>query len=318
MKRTLLFLIAFCFVVEAQSQQLGLFHQYRDNYEIFNPASLERDFLQYGQTMSAGFSYRHQWASIDFAPRTAAAKFSWVNQDNKINVGAYLINDQTGPTGFSGAYGRFSYIISSEPENWGVSVGLSGGIVQYRINLSEIEFTEQGYVDGMANVSTIYPDLGLGAFYYQYIDWGGYYDGDYIYAGLSVPQVLGLNLSFTEEVGQFQKQRNQHFYALLGTVKYLGESTFIEPSAMVKYIPNSPINIDANVRLQVVDGFFIGAGWASSEEVHVEIGLSLAENAGFDNARFSVAYGYEYAYQTFGPNFGSTHEINLRYSFGGQ
>ena len=45
-------------------------------------------------------------------------------------VGGYLINDQTGPTGFTGAYGRFAGIISDDPYFGGLSFGISLGVVQ--------------------------------------------------------------------------------------------------------------------------------------------------------------------------------------------
>ena len=63
----------------------------------------------------------------------------------------------------------------------------------------------------MDDRSKIFHDAGLGVYYYRQLE-SGLLDGDYIYGGVSIPQVVGLNLSFKDDNGEFFTQRIQHVY----------------------------------------------------------------------------------------------------------
>jgi len=117
-------------------------------------------------------------------------------------VGGYLVNDQTGPTGFTGAYGRFAGIISDDIEYSGLSIGLAVGAVQYRVNASDLFVRDPGDIVSMEDQSKIFPDVGVGVYFYRTIEGGALAD-DLFYAGLSVPQVFGLNLDFRDANGEF-------------------------------------------------------------------------------------------------------------------
>jgi type IX secretion system PorP/SprF family membrane protein len=294
-----------------QAQQLSLFTQYRENATLINPAAMESDFLAFGQNLSFGASYRAQWVGLNNAPTTSTIRGSYLNKDMSgvaIMAGGHIINDQTGPTGFTGLYGRIGGVVSGDPEYSGFAIGLSLGYVQFRVDASEVRLREQNDILGDQNQSQWHPDVGLGLFYYTTVG-----DQDYFYGGVSVPQILGLDLSFQDENGEYFVQRVRHFYGLLGFYKFFGDDSFLEPSMWVKYAPNVPVNVDINLRYQLPGGLWIGAGGSSASTMHGEVGFLIGRDAGLDNL-IKVGYGYDYSFSSFGPSVGSTHEINVSIS----
>lgn len=226
--------------------------------------------------------------------------------------GGYLLNDQTGPTGFTGLYGRIGGVLSDDPTYSGFAVGLSFGMVQYRVNTSEIRLREGNDILSGNDQNKLFPDVGLGVFGYKQME-SGFLDGDYVYGGVSIPQVAGLDLTFTDENGEFSMKRQQHYYATVGLYKFFRNEGFLEPSVWVKYTAGVPLNVDFNLRYQMAQNFWIGAGGATSKAMHVETGFLLGDNLGFDNT-LRIGYGFDYSFSSFGPYTGGAHEINLSYS----
>jgi len=109
------------------AQQLSLFTQYRENIGIINPAAVENDYLAFGNNISFGASYRTQWLGISGNPRTQTLRGTFLADQMSgvaIMAGGQLINDQTGPTGFTGFYGRIAGILTDDPAYGGLSIGL--------------------------------------------------------------------------------------------------------------------------------------------------------------------------------------------------
>ena len=307
-------LLAFLFILafDLQGQQLSLFTQYRENAGIINPAALEADFFGFGQNLTFGASYRAQWVGLSNAPTTQTLRGSYFARDMSgvsLLFGGHLINDQTGPTGFTGLYGRIGGVITDDAEYGGLSIGLSVGVVQYRVKASEITLRDPNDILGNDNKTQIFPDVGVGIYYYNSL---GRFGTDYFYAGVSIPQVIGLDLTFQDADGEFSTKRVQHFYGMLGMYKFFGDDSFIEPSVWVKYVQNAPISIDANIRYQTASSIWIGAGGSSSKAVHLEAGFLLNGNDAYNNLR--IGYGFDYSFNTFGPTAGTTHEVNLTLS----
>jgi len=300
-----------------QAQQLSLFTQYRENITIINPAAVESDFLAFGQNLSFGATYRAQWVGLDGNPRTQTLRGSFLAADMSgvaLMGGGHLINDQTGPTGLTGFYGRIAGIVTEDPEYGGLAVGLGAGFVQYRVNASELTYRDGPDVVGTVDQSQMNPDLSFGLFYYQSLGSSYRGGGDYIYAGVSVPQIMGMDLTFQNEDGEFNTQRIRHFFGQLGYYKFFGNDSFLEPSIWVKYVPNAPTNVDVNLRYQLPSAIWIGAGASTAQFVHLETGVNLGENVGLDNT-IRIGYGYDYPFSSYGPTAGGTHEFNIGFSF---
>jgi len=293
-----------------QAQQLPLFTQYRDNSTIINPAMLSSDYLAYENNITIGASYRTQWVSIKNNPITQTIHGDYFNSAGggvTLLAGGYLINDQTGPTGFTGVYGKVGGVLTDDPYFGGLSFALNFGVVQYRVNTSEIKLRDPFDAIPFQDQSKIFPDVGLGVYYYQKMD-GGFLDEDYVYGGISIPQVLGLNLQFEDLTGDVSTQRVQHIYATAGIYKFFKNDNFLEPSIWLRYTPNAPISLDINLRYQMNSGIWVGTGGSLSGNYHFETGFVIADH-------LRVGYGFDYSFSSFGPSARGTHEVNVNFSF---
>jgi len=229
-------------------------------------------------------------------------------------AGGYIINDETHPTALTGVIGRIAGIVTDDPMYGGLSLGLSFGAMQYRADLIGQRGGDANVVDPLTqvNVRQFFPDVGFGLFAYKKID-QGFFERDNIYAGFSVPQLFGLDFTLPTSEGEFNVKRVQHYFFVAGWYKYISESSFIEPSAWVKYVPNTPLKVDFIVRGQISDLLFAGVGGSTAKEIHFECGVLVGDNLGWSNQQIKIGYGYDYAlFDTgYAHLFGPTHEINV-------
>jgi type IX secretion system PorP/SprF family membrane protein len=295
----------------ATAQQLSLFTQYRENATLINPAAMETDFLSYGYNLSFGASYRKQWAGISGSPETQSVRASYVNKNSSgvsLLAGGYVLNDQTGPTGFTGVYGRIGAVIGGDPEYSGLSLAITGGYVSYAVRASEIRLRDEGDIIGMVDQTQSHPDVGFGIYYYA-MDRAD----NMFYAGVSVPQILGFDLTYQDGAGEYSVQRVQHVYAMTGYHFLFDNDGILELSAWGKYVENAPFNADFNLRYQTPSAFYLGAGMSTAGNAHLEAGLVLGDNVGLDNI-VRIGYGLDYSFSSFGPSVGNTHELQVSFS----
>lgn len=300
--------------ITAGAQQLPLFTQYREYHSVINPGAVTSDFLLYEYTTSAGLSHRRQFAGIENGIQTQIGRFDYMSIPKKIMVSGFLLRDQTGPSGTTGIYGRMAYLFSYDPREWGLGVGLSGGLARFRIDVRQITWTHTGDPAAADDLKKVYPDVGAGAFFYKSMQGG--WQGDRWYAGISTPQLFGLDLDAPDpQNNQYQLRRVTHFYSNLGMIKYVNENTFIEPSIWFKYVPNTPVNIDFNFRTQFGQLLLIGLGYSTADNLHLEAGLQIGELFSMDNQLLRLGYSFDRFFTQFGPTFGPTHEINLVFAY---
>jgi type IX secretion system PorP/SprF family membrane protein len=302
------------------AQQLPLFTQYRDLSGIINPASVSSDFILNGTPTTVGATYRRQYVGQSSSSPTTQVLygehiFNGSGSAFSLLTGGYLMNDQTGPTGFTGFYGRIAGLLTEDPEYSGFSAGLNIGVVQYRVNASDFRPRDRDDILTLTNQKKTFPDVGVGVEFYRKLSSGGSAD-DVFRVGASVPQVIGLNLDFKTDKGTYFIKRIQHVYAHASFIHFTEEDgRYLEPSAWLKYAPNTPISVDFNLKFQVNPSFWLAAGGSTGGMIHAETGVALGDDAGLDG-RLSIGYGFDYSFTTFGPTAGSSHEFGIKYSFG--
>lgn len=298
------------------AQQLPLFSIYRDQWNVLNPAAVSNNYLINEWQNSVGVTYRRQWWNVEGGPSTQVLNYERVAWETPTVLGAHLINDQTGAIGQSGFYAHYAYRLELGRRTEQVlSIGLAAGLVQYRVNLAAINFPDAGAAPGLLD-KLLYPDFSLGVFY-QY--------ADQFYVGLSAPQVFGLATDFGAGELGLRVERRPHLYAVVGKYfsTWLGnETSFLEPSLWIKYVPGAPLNLDFNTRLQVSElwwgGLGIGTGWgvAASAILRLETGVVLGEQVRLNSGqlKFGVAYDWALTPRT-NRSLGSTLEGHLIYSW---
>ncbi len=304
----------------AGAQQLPLFTQYRDNLGVINPAAPSSDFLIYNLTTAAGASYRKQWTGIDNAPETQVLRYEHIDaySGNAFSpmYGASAIRDVTGPLGMTGIYGKFGAAFSDDAEEGGFSAAFSGGLVSYHLDTDKIKVRDADDFLAAGRRTQLYPDIGMGVFCWKKISVPGFFDDDMLSGGLSVPQLMGLNLRFRNDDQTFSVRRIQHYYGQFSWLHSIEDrEKFIQTSLWLKYVPNTPVNVDLNLRYQLIQALWIGLGASSGGNFHAETGFNF--DSGMDGL-LRLGYGFDYSFSRIGPFAGSTHEFSVSYSFGGR
>ncbi len=320
-KSTISLVLAFCVYSYAHAQQLPLFTQNQDNLGLINPAAISNNFLLHELPMSASATYRRQWTGFENGPQTQTLRFDYINANAggnfKLISGGHLINDQTGPTGTTGIYGKIGAVMSEDPTYGGFAAALSIGVSQYRIDASKFRARDLNDVLATGNQSKILPDVGLGLSYFQKLGGNGFFDEDWVSGGISIPQVLGLNANYKTEKGTYSIQRTQHYYANASWIHFTdsNQESFLQPSVMLRYAKNVPFNTDINLRYQFNPALYLGTGVSTAGNFHAEAGFNIGEDMGLIGL-LRFGYSFDYALKNYGSYSGSAHEVNVIYAFG--
>lgn len=308
--KTKLFILSFIFLGfgELKAQQLVDFTLAKDNAFNFNPAlaGSEEENIVY-------ISARTEWTKIKDSPTTANLAFHMPLRNKNIGIGAYFINDFTGPTSYTGLNFSFAYhIFFSEyrknmSERKSLSFGLSLSAVQYRINGSKIKLDQpEDNAIYSYNGSQFFPDAAFGVFY----------KSKNVQAGLSIPQLLDLDVPINaKQTGaESNLKKMRHYYGFfnykftLNPDIYNSINHYIETSLNLHYIINAPFQGVVALRYNYNDVFFVESGYRSLSTMVFGTGVTFMK-------RLSIAYAYDFNLSKTRQNLGSVHELNLRFAF---
>ena len=302
--------------IQISAQQLPNFTIYRDQWNVINPAALSNNYIINELNFTVGGAYRRNWLNVNDAPQTQILNFEMVLEDRNAVFGAHVINDRTGKLGQTGFYGNYAYILDmGGRSDRALVIGLGAGLVQYGAKLSEIDFPDLANRPGIDD-NLMFPDFSLGAFFYE---------EDQYYLGVSIPQVFGLDTRFVAENGRYDVKRLPHVYAVAGKYfdTFLGNSTsFLETSGWLRYVPNAPISVDLNARLQISELYWagIGVGGAFGQKLsgsaRLETGFVLGEQVRIENGQFKIGLAYDQPLVApLTRYFGGAFEVHLLYSW---
>jgi type IX secretion system PorP/SprF family membrane protein len=276
----------------AQAQQLPLYSQYMHNDLVLNPAVAgTKDFAPFRSII------RSQWDGIEGNPNTQTLSFHNSIKDKKMGFGISVFNDRLGPVGQAGISGTYSYRLEFS-EKSKLSFGLSGQIYRYRIDVNELRFNNTTNTDKalMANgdYRSWHPNFSFGTLYYSENYW----------AGLSIPELLENRVGSSRDAFILKKKR--HYY-LTGGYRYKIDETYtIEPSMVVKYVANAPMQLDLNARLHAFDKFSLGVSYRTNAAVVLLIGFKFKE-------QWHFGYSYDITTTPLKNYTVGSHEIMIGY-----
>lgn len=313
MKNTILITFLLLLGKTLAAQQLPLFTQYTEMQTFLNPAAISVDYLQYNMNQVGGVTCRVQWLGIEDAPRTGLLRYERVREDkNLATFGGQLIHDRVGANSILGLYGKYAYQIRPAGENnFLIGLGITAGVLQHRLDGSALEFEPDDQLQG-SRQSSLLPDFGLGINVTHYPE-----SGTKWYAGIALPQTFGLSADFeTKATGEISIKRVMHLYSNAGAIFAVGQQGFLEPSVWVKYAKHAPLQVDLNLRQKFVNNFWMGLGYSTSRNIHLEAGMILNQLLRLEDAVLRVGYGFDYNIASYGATLGTTHELNVSYAWG--
>lgn len=295
--RTLGFLAILIFLCglpnNGECQHSQMYNQYMFNGFALNPAYAgSRDVL------SISAHYRHQWAGFKGAPRTQTVFAHSPLKNPKNNVGVALINDQLGVTRRTSLTGTYAYRLELTSA-LRLSFGLQGGLSMIQDRWADIITDETGDQAFSANSPVfVVPKVGFGL----------YLDHRKFYLGASIPHLLDYKNS---DYSLYIQESNLYkpWFFTGGLMLTLNPYLKLRPSVLVKYLQNSPVQVDLNANLVVKDKLWFGASYRSNDAV---VGLMEFQI----NPQFRLGYSYDYPLTELSQFTSGSHEIMIRYEFG--
>ena len=294
--KVLKILFSILFVVSGflgKSQQIQHYSQYFLNDYAMNSAvaGLEPYY-------QARVNNRYQWVGIVDAPKTFVLSLYGPDRKRDLGYGGYVFSDVTGPTSRTGLYGSYSYIMTIKGTKK-LSMSLSAGLLQYKIDGSKITLHDEGDPSlGDAIYSTYLPDANFSV-YFKDIKY---------FAGLSAYQLMNNKFKF-KELDQLGINRvRTHFFLFGGYTFEINNDFDVEPSVVLKFMYPTPLQADISVRGFYKKKVWLGASFRTMDAVSFMVGYE------HDN-QLLFGYSYDLSISNIKPYNSGTHELMLGYKF---
>lgn len=232
------------------AQQDAHYSQYMFNQLAFNPAYTgSRDAL------SATMVLRKQWLGFDGSPTTGNLNLHSPISNERHGIGFNFEHDRIGVTTQSNLALTYAYRI---PVGKGfLNLGLSAGMLQYKTRFSQINPVDTDPSKPTADASAILPRAGAGAYFYT----------PKFYAGFSVPNLLAGRYfgSGNQTAGIVASKQSMHMFGMIGAILGADKNVGFRPSAVFKYVPGAPMQIDVNATVFFAKVLGVGVGYRTSD-----------------------------------------------------
>lgn len=267
-----------------RGQHGAMYSQYMFNGLLINPA-----YAGSNEVLNITALNRNQWIGFDGSPRTSTISLHTPLKNRKVNLGLTFSNDQLGITTQNKVTAVYAYRLFFG--NNSLSFGLQAGLNMKRNDWSRIVTTtgaDQVFVGQTARQSI--PESGFGI----------YFKNKRIFAGLSAPDLLTL-----------KKVEGLHYKPFIftsGVLLSLSENVKLKPSVALKYIRNSPLEMDfnANIYLRAAG---LGFSYRTNDAMVFMATYAISK-------QFTAGYAYDLTISKLGTYVRGSHEIMLKYEFG--
>jgi type IX secretion system PorP/SprF family membrane protein len=269
-------------------QQDAQYTQYMYNMNVLNPA-----YAGSRGNLSIGLLGRTQWVGIEGAPQTITFSLHSPIGEN-VGLGLSAISDSFGPVNEQSLYIDFSYAIKTS-EIGRLAFGIKAGASFLNVDLLSLNPNDPEFSNTLSdNVNEVYPNIGVGAYYYT----------DRFYLGLSVPNLIDSN-HLKEDSGIVSTASEEmHYFLTSGYVFELSDDLKLKPSVLVKGVFGAPVSVDLSANLLIYDKFEIGLSYRFDDSVSSMLGFQITPE-------IRVGYAYDYTLSNLGNYNSGTHEIIL-------
>ncbi|HFC00135.1 MAG TPA: type IX secretion system membrane protein PorP/SprF [Phaeodactylibacter sp.] len=276
----------FCFVFlvgqSAFSQQDPMFTKYMFNSLNYNPA-----YAGAKDHLALGLLYRNQWWGIDGGPVTQTFTIHTPLRNERVGVGLSAYNDVIGPTQQMGANLSYAYRI---PLGKGkLSVGLQGGVTNWRADFSKLTLASSTQDEAFEEVTPSYwlPNFGAGIYYYT----------KRFYVGFASPHLIEYDLRTSATTEIWAKQYRHYFASIGGAIPIKGDMLVFKPSLLVKNVGllssfnkddafkeiGAPTEVDVDLSFLFYEALWIGGSFRTAIE-------AFNGTSSFDSADLWIAY----------------------------
>ena len=291
--RYIVFIFVLAFTSFAKAQQIPHYSQFWFNDFVSNPAFAGTK--PYYQVKS---NNRYQWIGVNDAPRTFILSGFGPEKSKDMGYGAQIFSDVVGPTSRLGFYGSYAYNIRLK-DDIRLSMGLSVGIMQFKIDGSQITLHDSGDPSlGTLMYSTNAPDADFGLLIYTE-QWN---------FGIVAKQLVNYNVDY-KDLESLQKNVLKTHFQMHGDYRFdINNDWSVEPFAILKFLYPAPLQVDFGFRGIWKKMIWLGTSWRSQDAVSIMLGYE------YDN---QISFGYSYDITTSNLRTASSgsHEIMIGFKF---
>lgn len=324
MQKIILFILLISVSSLALAQTQPQYSQYMMNNYLINPAvSGIEDYTD----IKTG--YRNQWTDFDGAPQTyyvsahlaigkpditstgARPNFSKsirrpmvlsnnFRSSSKVplhhGVGFVLVSDKTGANtqhSFNLSYALHIPVTNKIK----LSVGLSGGISQYILDLGKVQVKDnpdQAIIAG-TKLASIQPNLNAGAWLYS----------RKFFVGISANQFIFNSFNYKVEGNNsynWSGNAVSHYFLSAGLRQEINEDWTIIPSTLVKRVAQAPLSFDVNIKSVFRDRFWFGASYRHKDAFVGLMGVNIS-------SLINLGYSYDFTTSGLKERSKGSHEI---------
>lgn len=279
------------------SQQIVMFNHYFYKPMAYNPA-----FTGTGNGTNLMLINHTQWTGFKGGPQYNILTFDGNLINKNTGLGVSLISDKKGVNSRIGGNISYSYKIRFKNKIH-LQLGLSLGVINQSIDFSKASVENQNdpsLFTNSQNKTTFDANAGL-AFIFKNLEFG-----------FAIPQAFNNKLKYvsTYDTRTFFTQ-NRHY---ISSLKYkffilpVKKEISISPQVLMRYLPNTPLQYDANVNFDWQNKFWLGATYKSNYAIGLNLGVVLFK-------QFSIGYSYDYIIGSIKKYAGLSHEIMLNIKF---
>lgn len=286
--------------MQLQAQQDPMYSQYMFNMLSVNPA-----FAGTREMLTATALYRKQWVGIDGAPTTLTFSADAPVRNQRMALGVNMVSDKIGIS--KTMLINISYAYRVMLVNGGVlSLGLQGGINQYRADYSSVKTSYPGIdsppVDQAfaSSEGNLFPNFGFGAYYYT----------GRFYVGMAVPKMLKNNLSGTNsptlDFTSYPNRQNRHLFIATGYSFDMNHDWTLKPSLLIKGVHGAPLEMDVNVNAWWREKVGAGLSYRTADAMVAMLQFQARPEINF-------GYAYDMTLSKFAGTNSGSHELMVRF-----
>lgn len=285
--KTYLFLVSLIFSFDAiNAQHEAGYSQYMFNGSVINPA-----YCGSNGVLNATISYKNQWTGFGAAPKTLVLGIHSPLKKESSSLGLLVLNDKFGITAKSRYAFAYAYRLKLN-NKLNLRLGLQAGLETIRNDYDKLTVIQSGDAS-FTNAQPNYLYFTSGA--------GAYLHSKNFFTGLSMPVIFN---SYLQNVSAYKP-----VYVYSGLKLKLNSNFSIQPSVLVKYLKNSPLQFDMNALAIYKEKAGLGFSYRTSNTIVANLFYQM-------NKQFFIGYAIEINSGKLARLSMASHEIILKYEFG--
>lgn len=294
MKKAILIVISLWMAHHTRGQHMPTLSTYTYNLMTINPA-----YAGYKQDLDIAMAFTRAVPFVEGGSQFGNISVNGPVGVKNIGVGGMIASDRLGVYSQTEVTVATSYKLFSRNRNsytsWGfypkvLSFGIQAGLNHIREDLTSVGAYHDPEYE--SDINQFVPSIGMGVFYSE----------KNFYLGLSAPRLMGSVFSSDEQVAL-----QNHVYLQSGFNGSMGKNYFIKPGLLMRYVPGSPIQLDANVVFQYLDKIEWGIGYRSVAGINFLFGIHVTKEC-------FVVYHFDTSFDQNDNPWSNLHGLMIKYN----